>query len=122
MISVKQIEMSDSLYQQERALRNNVLLRPIGLPDHAWEMNDAGALHFIALEQNRVLGCVVLFPLDKEHHTVQLMQMAVDSKFQGKGIGKLLVDELIKFCASKKNQMLVKARECAKIENCLRPD
>ena len=101
MIFIKLINTKDSLYQKERQLRNRVLLRPIGLPDHAWEMKDEHSWHFEAVEDHRVIGCVVLFPIDSEMHKAQLMQMAVESELQGKGIGKLLVNELLKFCKTK---------------------
>ncbi|MBI4945693.1 MAG: GNAT family N-acetyltransferase [Bacteroidetes bacterium] len=101
MISIQRISIKDSLYESERQLRNRVLLRPIGLPDHAWEMHDEKSWHFIAVEEGNVIGCVALFPLDSEGHKAQLMQMAVESKQQGKGIGKLLVNELLSFCKTK---------------------
>ena len=40
MLEIKQITILDPLYQLERELRNKILLRPIGLPDNAWEMKD----------------------------------------------------------------------------------
>lgn len=101
MIAIKLINTKDVLYQEERQLRNRVLLRPIGLPDHAWEMKDESSWHFVAVEESRVIGCVVLFPIDGKEQTAQLMQMAVESELQGKGIGKLLVNELLKFCKNK---------------------
>lgn len=104
---VLRISTKDPLYQEERQLRNRVLLRPIGMPDHAWEMHDERAWHFVAVEEGRVIGCVVLNPLDKEGKKAQLMQMAVESDQQGKGIGKLLVDELLHFCKSKGMQEVV---------------
>lgn len=101
MISIQEINTSDALYQSERELRNKVLLRPIGVPDHAWEMNDERSWHFVALEDGNVVGCVVLFPIDIKNNRAQLMQMAVDFNLQGKGVGKLLVNELVNFCKSK---------------------
>jgi len=101
MISVQQINTNDPLYELERQLRNRILLRAIGLPDHAWEMHDEKSWHFVAIENDEVIGCVVLNPLDKEGSKAQLMQMAVESSYQGKGIGKLLVIELLKFCVAK---------------------
>lgn len=60
-----------------------------------------------------LIGCVVLHPLNEDRSKAQLMQMAIDTEFQGKGIGKLLVHELISFakkegikeiiCHSRKN-------------------
>jgi len=99
--SIIRISAKDPFYESERQLRNRILLRPIGVPDHAWEMNDEKSWHFLAIENDTVIGCVVLFPLDGEKHKAQLMQMAVESDQQGKGIGKLLVDELLNFCRAK---------------------
>ena len=98
MLEIKQITILDPLYQLERELRNKILLRPIGLPDNAWEMKDDKAWHFVATENNNLLGCVILVPIDDKKEKVQLMQMAVDTNLQGKGIGKLLVIELLEFC------------------------
>ena len=94
MIDVKQISMADALYQGERELRNEVLLRPIGMPDFGWEMNDRESLHFVAVKGTAVIGCVLLH-LEEGGESARLMQMAVDSNFQKKGIGKKLVDLLI---------------------------
>ena len=97
MPQVIQINMDNPLYQKERELRNKVLLRPIGIPDFGWEMNDSKSWHFIALDQNKLIGCVLLLPLDHKKKKGQLMQMAVDKSWQGKGIGKLLVGSLLAF-------------------------
>lgn len=97
MIVTKQITTLDPLYEQERKLRNMILLRPIGLPDHAWEMHDATSWHFVAIENEELIGCVVLRPIESKIKTAQLMQMAIATGCQGRGIGKLLVQELLKF-------------------------
>ena len=89
--------MEDPLYQQERELRNRVLLRPIGIPDFGWEKNDPMSWHFVAHENDRVLGCVLLVRLDPEAGRTQLIQMAVETEFQGRGLGRELVLELIRF-------------------------
>lgn len=90
--------MQSPYYPAEQDLRNRVLLRPFGLPDHAWEMKDADAYHFIGLENEKVLACVLLWPSDKEPHRIQLMQMAVDSSLQQKGIGQQLMHKIVPFC------------------------
>ena len=97
MPKVVQINMDNPLYQKERELRNKVLLRPIGIPDFGWEMHDSKSWHFIALEQGKLIGCVLLLPLDTKNKKGQLMQMAVEHTWQGKGIGKLLVGSLLNF-------------------------
>ncbi|MFC6095567.1 GNAT family N-acetyltransferase [Flavobacterium qiangtangense] len=98
MINVRLIKTSDRLYPLEQELRNKILLRPVGIPDHAWEMHDEKSWHFVAVEAGQVLGCVVLVPLDGPEMKGQLIQMAVDGTQQGKGVGKLLVKELFAFC------------------------
>ena len=100
MISIQLIDTKNALYQMERELRNKILLRPIGVPDYAWEMHDEKSWHFVAVENEVVFGCVVLVPLDPGQKKAQLMQMAVETDQQGNGIGTLLVNELLAFCRS----------------------
>ncbi|OAB28828.1 Acetyltransferase (GNAT) domain-containing protein [Flavobacterium fryxellicola] len=98
MVNIERINYLSPRYPLETDLRNRILLRPIGIPDHAWEMHDEKAWHFVAIESDTVIGCVVLNPLNPEKTKTQLMQMAVETAQQGKGIGKLLVQELLSFC------------------------
>jgi len=100
MISIKRIHIQDALYQLERELRNKILLRPIGIRDYGWEKMDWKSWHFVAVENNKVIGCVVLVPLDGNKTKTQLIQMAVDTSYQRKGIGKKLIVELLNFCES----------------------
>ena len=93
MLTVTQIGMEDPLYKQEQDLRNRILLRPIGLPDHGWEMDDHKALHFVAVEKDKVVGCVLLVPLNAGQ--AQLKQMAVETEYQSQGIGRLLIGALL---------------------------
>ncbi|MGB5323483.1 GNAT family N-acetyltransferase [Lutimonas sp.] len=102
MPEIIRIEMDDPRYQKERELRNKILLRPIGVPDYGWEMNDKNSWHFIAVEGAKVIGCVILYPLNEEKSKAQLMQMAVDHSWQGKGIGKLLVKALLNFATTRR--------------------
>lgn len=90
--------MESAFYEQERALRNEVLLRPFGIPDFAWEMHDQSAWHIVALESGKVVGCVLLVPREGK---AQLMQMAVRETVQRKGVGKLLIQELLCFAKQK---------------------
>jgi len=100
MPEVIRINMKDPLYQKERLLRNRVLLRPIGIPDFGWEMNDPRAWHFVAIESGHLIGCVLLVPMDDMNTKAQLTQMAVDDSCQKTGVGRLLVQELIDFAKS----------------------
>lgn|SRR5690606_19348553 len=104
MIAIKTITTIDPHYPAMRELRNRILLRPIGLRDGAWEMHDKESWHFVALENDRVIGCAVLVPLHDKPKHAQLMQMAVDTEFQGKGVGKLIVKEMICFASTNELQ------------------
>ncbi|MCL4741864.1 MAG: GNAT family N-acetyltransferase [Phycisphaerales bacterium] len=101
MIRVRRITTVDPLYEQECALRDAVLLRPIGYSMEAFRRDfgiDDRAEHFVAVFDHpsgpRVVGCALLIP-DYPHPGVgKLMQMAVDLQRQGEGIGRRLVVEL----------------------------
>jgi len=107
MITIELINTQNAFYESERELRNRILLRPIGLPDYAWEMHDQKSWHFVVIENHEVIGCVVLNPLDVKATKTQLMQMAVETNQQGKGVGTLLVKELLSFCKSNGIQEVV---------------
>lgn len=94
MIKVKEIKMTEALYQKERDLRNKILLRPIGIADFGWEMHDKESLHFVAVKAEEVVGCVVLY-LESGIERARLMQMAVDESMQRQGVGKLLIELLL---------------------------
>jgi N-acetylglutamate synthase-like GNAT family acetyltransferase len=102
LIDYRRITTSDPLYPQASALREQVLLRPIG-KDIAWFAAaypeiDRRAEHFVAVLAHptgeRVVGCVLLIPDYPERGAGKLMQMAVDPQRQGEGIGRRLVIEL----------------------------
>jgi predicted GNAT family N-acyltransferase len=103
-VLIKRIALEDHLYQQERELRNRILLRPIGIPDYGWEQNDANSWHFVAIENEKVVGCVVLVRLDEKVSKTQLIQMAVEKDFQGRGIGRMLVEHLVEFASKQEVQ------------------
>ena len=91
-LQIEAITLDNPHYQAERELRNRVLLRPIGLPDHAWEQKDPDCVHLVAVNP-KVVGCVLLWPNGLEG---QLLQMAVEPNLQGQGVGRLLVEALLK--------------------------
>lgn len=111
-IEISRITLEDPLYEQERDLRNRVLLRPIGIPDFGWEHNDANSWHFIATKGGKVIGCVVLVRLDQAATKTQLIQMAVEHELQGQGVGRMLVEHLIAFASENRvREIQIHARE-----------
>lgn len=104
MLTVRRITRDDPLYPQEVALREGVLLGPIGLNLQSFMDLFPGAEerfeHFVAIFNHpsgpRVIGCALLLPDYPQHGRGKLMQMAVDLQRQGEGIGTRLVVEIEK--------------------------
>jgi len=91
--------MDDPLYAQECALREDVLLCPIGYDLERFKKEFQGVEerfeHFVAVFDHpsgpRVVGCATLLADYPKAGVGKLMQMAVNRQRQGEGIGKLLV-------------------------------
>ncbi|MFN3530364.1 MAG: GNAT family N-acetyltransferase [Bacteroidia bacterium] len=89
-IQLKQLAHASVGYALSIALRDRLLRRPLGLyftPEQLAE--EADEYHLTAWEGNRLLGCLVLKPLDA--FTIKMRQVAVTEEAQGKGIGRMLV-------------------------------
>lgn len=94
MMRLVLIDPNHPLYAQERALRYEILRKPLGMePGSELFPQEEECLHLVALEEERVLGCVLFRPQDK---TGRLFAMAVSEPMQGKGVGTKLVRELIR--------------------------
>jgi predicted GNAT family N-acyltransferase len=63
-------------------------------------MHDRRSFHFVATEGDRVVACVLLRPLPEEPGAAQLLQMAVETDRQGRGVGAELVRHLVEFARS----------------------
>lgn len=90
--------MADPLYPQECALREDVLLRPIGYDIERFKREfgvEDKFEHFVAVFDHpsgpRVVGCATLLPNYPDPGAGKLMQMAVNRQRQGEGIGRSLV-------------------------------
>lgn len=81
-------------YQHSLQLRNHILRKPLGLSlfDEDLEV-EKNQQHFVAIEDEAVVGCVVLIPF-YEGKTGKLRQMATLEQIRGKGYGKILVKQL----------------------------
>ncbi len=99
MIQVRRISADDPLYPQQCALRESVLLGPIGLNMASFRAMFPGVEerfeHFVAVFDHpagpRVIGSASLLPDYPESGVGKLMQMAVDPQRQGEGLGTRLV-------------------------------
>lgn len=86
------VPYGSSEYRETVALRSAILRRPLGLvfsPEQlAAERNDR---HLACYLGERLAGCLILRGLDRER--VQMRQVAVQEDLQGRGIGRVLVQE-----------------------------
>lgn len=88
------IDQASPHYAGERALRYEVLRKPLGMPLGSEENAAEGrCLHCVALRDGVVVGCV-LWLADDDGKGGKLMQMAVAESVRGQDVGRRLVREL----------------------------
>lgn len=88
------IEKHDPLYPGWVALRQRILREPLGLRTSEAELEvESNQLHLIALEENRVIGGLIVVPLSPEYWKIR--QVAIDPFFQGQGLGRQLMERAI---------------------------
>ncbi len=86
------IDFGSSRYNELVELRYKILLEPLGLKFlDSFRPEEAKYLHIGCIEMldNRLVGGLILAPVDDE--TIRLMQVAVDTIYQGEGVGRELV-------------------------------
>jgi N-acetylglutamate synthase-like GNAT family acetyltransferase len=89
-IIVSSITYSSPKYPQVVELRDEVLRRPLGLSIKNDDLSrDLVDTIFIAEQNDALLGCLLVHRL--ENNEAQLRAMAVYDRYQGKGIGRRLV-------------------------------
>lgn len=92
-------------------LRWRILRAPWNQPKGSEQDELEGrAIHIIAVENNKIVGCGrAHFNSDEE---AQIRYMAVENEWQGKGVGKLILDELEKRVIEKgAKKIILHARE-----------
>ena len=87
---IKLIDHGSKDYEEMIRLRLNVLLDPIGIPEHYINKEKEKEDFLIAgFKEDEMIGCCVLTPL--ENKIIQLRQMAVQINDQSKGVGAAIV-------------------------------
>lgn len=102
MFDIHLITPADSLYEQERRLRQDVLLAPLGLTLEAFDQMAPGledrAEHHVCVMDHprgpRVIACALLVVGEPQADAATMAQVAVDLQRQGEGIGRRLVTTL----------------------------
>ncbi len=87
------IDFGSSRYEQLVDLRYKVLLEPLGLRFlDAHREKEVNYLHIGCVESldDKLVGGLMLIPLDNE--VIRMMQVAVDAKHQGLGVGRFMVE------------------------------
>ena len=94
-IKVETIAHNSDAYWEALLLRDRLLRAPLGL-DYSEEDTAAEAsdVHIVAVERGEAVGTLLLRAVDPG--IVQMRQVAVSAKKQGRGIGK----DLVKFAES----------------------
>lgn len=93
MIDFEVIAYKSDEYLEMVELRNRILRLPIGLTFSESDLKkDEDDLLLVASLQktNKIVACCILAPLSE--YAVQLRQMAVDSFYQGKGLGSEMIN------------------------------
>jgi predicted N-acetyltransferase YhbS len=90
-MALKQIDHGTKEYKQMVRLREDILRKPLGLTFSAEQLgNEKDDILIAAFEEDEMLGCCILTPLDD--NTLRLRQMAVQKNLQGKGIGESIMN------------------------------
>lgn len=93
MISFKFIKTSDPDYPRERALRWEMIHKPLGLPPGAEICpEDEKGLHLIALEKKEVIGCILFSPISDTKG--KIVQLALAELHNHQGFGRKLLHHL----------------------------
>ena len=95
-ITITHIKWTDTEYKQVWQLREEVLRIPLGLSlkNENLSRDEFNAI-FIAKNNETVIGCVFMQPVN--NNEIQLRAMAVYPDWQGKGIGRMLVIDAERF-------------------------
>ncbi len=91
-IIIKEINSRSEEYPQLVQFRNRMLRQPLGLDIYAEDLSDDEKdIILLVMQDVEIVGCVMLHPVDE--NTAKLRQMAIAEKLQGKGIGRVLVED-----------------------------
>lgn len=111
-INITRINSTSPLYQPVWELREEILRKPIGLSLKNEDLSrDHDDVILVAQDGDKVVGCLMLAHKGDD---LQMRQMAVYNEWQGKGIGRLLVQDAETYAAeSGYDKIVLHARKVA---------
>jgi len=99
-MEIREIEYGSDDYKKTVALREQILRIPLGMRFNPQYLEqDKDNWHIAAFDNGRVVGTVLLRPLDAT--TVKIRQVAVETMLQGQGIGRKLMEYAEEFARAK---------------------
>ena len=112
-INCKEVAFGSDLYQSSIDLRDRILRQPLGLQFSKEELlQENDSHHLVYLEKGEVIGVIVMRPIDD--NIFKMRQVAIDSKWQRKGVGQALVKFSETFTQSKnRSKIILHARDTA---------
>ena len=112
-MGLKQIDHGTKYYDQMIRLRHQILREPLGLCFSKEELEkEKDNIHIASFDDDEMLGCCMLTPVDS--NTLQLRQMAVPDKLQGKGVGASIMSFAENLARDKGyKKMIMHARDTA---------
>src|SRR5688572_21151318 len=97
-IQISRVKVTDKDYQRVYDLREEILRKPLGLSLKDEDLSgDALDVILIAESGGELIGCVMLHPTGHSDK-LKLRQMAIAEPWQGKGIGRMLIDAAEDHC------------------------
>jgi len=113
MQTIRTVAHASPEYWETVELRRRILRTPLGLDFTPGELaNEVADFHVAGFDQNRLVGCLVLTPLDGVD--IKMRQVAVDDRIQRRGIGTGLVAFSESFARSHGfRRMVLNARDTA---------
>lgn len=92
-MKIERIEYDTEAYRKVCRFRDQYLRQPLGLRlTEADTKGEAAQFHYVAAQEGEIVGCIVVVPLGEG--TFQFRQMAVESRFRKRGIGRRLLQHV----------------------------
>jgi predicted GNAT family N-acyltransferase len=110
-MTIRIITTDEPAYEAMKELRLQVLLNPIGVPSsYINAEKEKEDILVAAFDHDQMTGCCILTPVDE--NTLQLRQMAVDTKLQGTGVGAAIIEYAEEVALKKSfNLLMMHARD-----------